>query len=87
MLRAGAQYIELFEFAAPSPKGSDRRVCDYGISHFCIEVTNVQIEYERLKAAGVKFTCPPRSFGDMHATYARDPDGNVFELLDMLQSR
>jgi catechol 2,3-dioxygenase-like lactoylglutathione lyase family enzyme len=84
MLRAGAQHLELFEFAAPAAKPNDhlRPVCDHGISHFCMEVRNIQVEYERLKVRGVEFHCPPQPFGNMRATYARDPDGNVFELLE-----
>lgn len=85
MLRAGDQHLELFEFTAPTPKPRDaqRPVCDHGISHFCIEMTNIQLEFERLTAAGVEFHCTPQTFGNMKATYARDPDGNVVELLEM----
>lgn len=88
LLRLGGQHLELFEFASPTPKESEPRrpVCDHGITHFCIEVTNVQQEYERLKAAGVDFHCPPQPFGVMRSTYARDPDGNVFELLEVPES-
>ena len=87
MLRAGAQCLELFEFATPAPRHGEnpRPVCDEGISHVCIQVTDLPLEYERLKAAGVTFHCPPQPFGeDMRATYARDPDGNVVELLEIL---
>lgn len=84
VLRMGAQHLELFEFSTPTPKPNDppRPVSDHGISHFCIEVTDIQGEYERLRAEGVEFHCAPQPFGDMKATYARDPDGNVFELLE-----
>jgi catechol 2,3-dioxygenase-like lactoylglutathione lyase family enzyme len=85
MLRAGGQHLELFEFALPLPKQADARrpVCDHGISHFCIEVTSIEQEFERLTAAGVGFHCSPQAFGKMKATYARDPDGNVVELLEI----
>ena len=85
-LRLGDMEIELFEFSHPLPKPGDpvRPVCDHGITHFCVEVTDIQDEYERLKAAGVSFHCPPLHFvGIATATYGRDPDGNVFELLQM----
>lgn len=83
MLRAGGQHLELFEFAAPAPKDGDsaRQVCDHGITHVCIEVADIQQEYRRLVAAGVRFHCEPQAFGCMQATYAIDPDGNVVELL------
>jgi catechol 2,3-dioxygenase-like lactoylglutathione lyase family enzyme len=82
MLKIGGQHLELFEFASPAGKPADpaRPVCDHGITHFCIEVCDVQSEYLRLVAAGVRFNCEPQDFGAAKATYARDPDGNVVEL-------
>lgn len=83
LLKAGEMQLELFEFSEPRPQALDpkRPVCDHGITHFCVEVTDIEGEYERLKEAGVPFHCPPVDFeGIAKATYARDPDGNVFEL-------
>jgi len=84
MLRMGETHLELFQYASPEPKPSDpnRPVCDHGFTHICVNVTNIDAEYERLKAGGMKFHCPPRSMGGaIKATYGRDPDGNVIELL------
>jgi catechol 2,3-dioxygenase-like lactoylglutathione lyase family enzyme len=81
--KAGLQ-LELFEFSHPPPRPQDPRnpVSNRGLSHFCIEVTDLDQTYQRLKGAGVTFHCPPLDFsGKVKATYARDPDGNVFELL------
>jgi len=89
LLRLGEVHIELFEFERPKPGPLDPNypVSDHGISHFCLEVTDIQGEYERLKAAGARFHCPPQHFfGTAIATYGRDPDGNVFELLQMNES-
>jgi catechol 2,3-dioxygenase-like lactoylglutathione lyase family enzyme len=88
LLQAGSARVELFEFSKPSPKpvNRDRPVCDLGITHFCLEVANVAALHERLKDAGVPFHCPPLEFsGTAVATYGRDPDGNVFELLQMTE--
>jgi catechol 2,3-dioxygenase-like lactoylglutathione lyase family enzyme len=85
LMRLGNFQIELFEFAHPVPRAGDpnRPVCDHGITHFCLQVTDIHSEYERMKAAGVAFHCPPEEFsGEAFATYGRDPDGNVFELLE-----
>ncbi len=84
MLSAGNACIELFEFASPTPQPVDpaRPVCDHGITHLCVEVSDVDAEYERLKAAGMHFHCPPQDLGLSRATYGRDPDGNVVELLE-----
>jgi len=88
MLKAGNAMIELFQFESPLPQGGDsnRPVNEHGITHICLDVTDVDAEYERLQEAGVKFHCPPQDFGGVSkATYARDPDGNVIELLEILQ--
>ena len=81
--------LELFEFVSPEPKRKDARypVNDHGLSHFCVEVADIHAIYQRMLGAGVIFHCPPLSFfGQALATYARDPDGNVFELLELRKS-
>jgi len=85
-LRAGNAFIELFEFASPTPQVGDsqRPVCNHGITHICLDVNDIDAEYERLRSAGMRFHCPPQrfdtEFGEAKATYGRDPDGNVVEL-------
>jgi catechol 2,3-dioxygenase-like lactoylglutathione lyase family enzyme len=87
IVQGGTLQLELFEFTHPTPRPStpDRPVSDHGISHFCIQVEDLEREYQRLKAAGVHFHCPPQNHrGAVLATYGRDPDGNVFELVQMI---
>ena len=77
---------ELFQYATPQPHPSDsnRPVCDHGITHLCLQVTDIDAEYARLKAAGMRFHCPPQEYtSGLWATYGRDPDGNVVELLEV----
>ena len=83
MLKCGNACLELFEYETPPPKAGDenRPVCDHGITHICLQVTDIENEYSRLKNAGMRFHCPPQPVGDLQATYGRDPDGNVVELL------
>lgn len=84
ILRIGNAFLELFEFRHPVGKASvpDRPVCDQGITHFCIMVDDIDAEYERLSALGVVFHCPPQPVpGLCKATYLRDPDGNIVELM------
>ena len=86
LLKAGNACVELFEYQTPAPKpGESRRpVCDHGITHLCLQVTAIDEEYARLKAAGMAFHCPPQQLdGDIRVTYGRDPDGNVVELLEV----
>jgi catechol 2,3-dioxygenase-like lactoylglutathione lyase family enzyme len=88
LLRLGDLQIELFEFERPCPLPSqpNRPVCDHGISHFCIEVTDIHAIYAHLAAAGIRFHCPPQQFSGAIATYARDPDGNVLEFFQHTNS-
>ncbi len=90
MLKLGNAYLEFFQYESPTPEPGDpeRPVCNHGYTHFCIDVTDIDAEYERLKAAGVKFNCPPPEFegGPIRATYGRDPDGNVIEIQEILDS-
>jgi glyoxylase I family protein len=88
VLRGHGVELELFEFRHPVPKPADlsRPVCDQGITHFCVAVNDIDREYERLKAAGATFHCAPQKLAaEATVTYGRDPDGNVFELLEDLR--
>lgn len=84
MAKNGLQ-IELFEFAdpEPAPKDADYPVADHGLTHFGFDVDDIEAAFARLTAAGVRFHSPVLQFpGGMKAAYGRDPDGNVFELLE-----
>jgi catechol 2,3-dioxygenase-like lactoylglutathione lyase family enzyme len=87
MLRREDSMIEIFEFSSPEVKSQavDRPVCDHGITHLCFYVEEIEAEYERLSQSGMLFHCPPQDSGTgIVATYGRDPDGNVIELLEIL---
>jgi catechol 2,3-dioxygenase-like lactoylglutathione lyase family enzyme len=90
-LRAGNLYVEMFQYASPTgrPNDPDRPVSDHGYTHFCLDVIDIDAEYERLTAAGMRFhTRPPPAStvggGAIRATYGRDPDGNVIELQEIV---
>jgi catechol 2,3-dioxygenase-like lactoylglutathione lyase family enzyme len=77
--------LELFEFARPepAPQDPDYPVADRGLTHFGVVVDDIEAAYATLTAAGVRFHAPVLQFpGGMKALYGRDPDGNVFELLE-----
>jgi glyoxylase I family protein len=88
MLKSGNAYIEVFEYEShDGPGGPDERTAaDKGYTHFCIDVQDIDAEYERLSAAGMRFHCPPPQLagGSVRATYGRDPDGNIVELQEVV---
>ena len=82
MLRAGTCYFEMFQYTAPKPE-SDKplKAFDKGYTHFCVDVTDIEQEYERLKGLGMTFSQPaPIDVGHVISIYGRDPEGNVIEL-------
>ena len=93
MLRAGNAHIEMFEYSAPvatEANGDDlRQPYHRGYTHFCLDVVDIDAEFERLSAAGMQFhSSPPTSDemgnGRLRAIYGRDPDGNIIELQEVL---
>lgn len=86
MLQGHNLCLELFQFSLPEtrPEEGERPVNRHGITHFCLDVKGIDALYQRLLEAGVRFHAPPQDFGGAKATYARDPDGNVFELQEIL---
>jgi catechol 2,3-dioxygenase-like lactoylglutathione lyase family enzyme len=83
MIGGGTLRLELFEFAEAAAKNPNHPVSDIGYSHFGIEVEDIAETYEKLREAGVRIHCPVLTFagGGMQAAYCRDPDGNVFEIM------
>ena len=91
MLKAGNAYLELFEYEVPVavPARPERNPADHGYTHFCLDVVDIDAEYERLSANGMTFHSPPPTVEEMgharlRAIYARDPDGNIVELQEVL---
>lgn len=82
MMRAGSCYVEMFQFSAPQPASeSPLNPYDKGYTHFCIDCTDIEDEYERLKGLGMTFGAPaPIDMGHVKSVYGRDPEGNVIEL-------
>jgi len=82
MLRSGTCYMEMFQYSAPEPRSTrplDPQ--DKGYTHMCIDVTEIEKEYERLKGLGMTFGSPvPLDMGHVKTVYGRDPEGNVIEI-------
>ena len=82
MLRAGSCYLEMFQYSAPEPT-SARPLLPYdkGYTHFCVDVTDIEKEYVRLRSLGMTFGHPePLDVGHVKTIYGRDPEGNLIEI-------
>ncbi len=81
--REGAR-LEVFQYDKPEPRSPQQPPgnADHGICHFCIEVKDIESEYERLKGAGMPFLSGPVSQANVKCCYGRDPDGNIIELIE-----
>lgn len=73
------QYIEPATVARATPK----KLTDLGYT-FSFEVTDIQEEYQRLKSKGVEFVSVPQKMHDFWMVFAKDPDGNVFSLRQII---
>ena len=87
LLHGGNHCLEIFQYTSPKTGINvlDRPVSDPGYTHICFAVDDIASEYARLVASGMLFHAPPTAAGDrpLRATYGRDPDGNVVELLQI----
>ncbi|MES2126357.1 MAG: VOC family protein [Pseudomonadota bacterium] len=82
-LRTTNLLIEMFQFVAgnPAPQDPNRPVIDHGLTHLCLAVQDIDAEYARLMAAGMRFHSEPTRLGPrLRTVYGRDPFGNVIEL-------
>jgi catechol 2,3-dioxygenase-like lactoylglutathione lyase family enzyme len=88
LLSGGNHCVELFQFDSPDPGEHTpfRPVSKPGFTHICFAVDDIEGEYRRLSEAGMEFHCAPTVAADrpLLATYGRDPDGNVVELLQVI---
>lgn len=86
MLCAHNCFLELFRYSAPAPLPSrPLDANDHGYTHFCVDVTDIDAEVERLKRVGMTFDRPhgPGKAVDVQivkAIYGRDPEGNLIEI-------
>ena len=86
MVQMGNLIVEMFEYASPAGSRSDRpEPWRLGYTHICLDVTDIDAEYERLSAAGMTFHAPPPPRGeiDVRALYGRDPEGNIIEIQEL----
>jgi glyoxylase I family protein len=83
-LRAGDTMIELWQWDHPEgrPLPDDYRPADKGVTHYALEVDDVDALYEQVVAAGYHANTAPKDLGLHKTTYIRGPDGEIIEILE-----
>jgi catechol 2,3-dioxygenase-like lactoylglutathione lyase family enzyme len=88
MLSGFGHRIELFQYYKPKGRPYPRkpRLCDCGITHIALEVTDIDRHYRELTRKGVRFNCPPQIVRNAaKVTYFHDSDGITLELIEYLK--
>jgi len=87
MLERGASRLEIFQYEKPAPRlaAGPHQNADHGLCHLAIEVKDIDAEFERLSRAGVPFLSEPVPQATVKVCYGRDPDGNLFELIEFFE--
>ena len=82
-LPVGNVQLEFWQYhQPPAPRVDEGRlVSDPGYSHFAFEVDDLVAERARAQELGMVFQGEPIETGGICATYGRDPDGIVVELI------
>ncbi|CCA93998.1 VOC family protein [Novosphingobium sp. PP1Y] len=86
-MKGGNVYIELFQWSNPVGKRLEPlRPYDYGYTHLCFNVDDIDAEFERLSGLGLPFVhgSPTKTVFDgktYGSVYGRDPDGNLIEIM------
>jgi catechol 2,3-dioxygenase-like lactoylglutathione lyase family enzyme len=84
MLKAGNCFLEMFEFYTPQGRDAPPlQPQDRGYTHFCVDVTDIAAERERLGKLGMTFVHSEIfDNGVTKAVYGKDIDGNIIELME-----
>lgn len=86
MVKCDNLIVELIQYLKPETQIGDQ--CEpysRGYTHICLEVSDIDAEYERLKSHGMTFHAAPtaREDREFRAIYGRDPEGNLIELQEL----
>ncbi len=84
MLKGYGTRLELFKYHRPAGETPrPRRQCDFGLTHFALQVQGLQDLYRRRMSAGVDFNCPPQNLrSGVWAICLEDPEGVTVELVE-----
>lgn len=75
--------LELWQFTNPvTPEAGEPIAFEkIGYNKFAFEVTDIQSDYKRLVKSGVEFLSEPVQTVESAEVFGRDPDGNLFSLI------
>ena len=82
---ANATRIDLLEFKNPPPTGKPYpHLYHTGIARMCLKTTNIEEDYQNLKAKGIEFISEPKLLPGTTVKIVcfKDPDGTFIELLE-----
>jgi catechol 2,3-dioxygenase-like lactoylglutathione lyase family enzyme len=87
MLQGYGLCVELVKYYTPEGKARmPSRLCDFGLTHFCLSVRNIKEVHKALVKKGAEFNSPPREVRPgVWAAYFKDPEGVAIELVERLE--
>lgn len=91
MLSAGNVFVELIQYVEPKGTPDPRRTCDFGTSHICFQVEDIQKAHQEMVAEGVNTFHRDPDFIDASGgplaeygyVYFRGPDNEIVEFMQV----
>ena len=82
-----SKMMEFWQFKTPKTEvfTGQRKASDLGYS-YSLEVSDIQKEYQRLMSLGVDLISAPQQVGGFWQMYARDLDGNIFSMRQVIEA-
>jgi catechol 2,3-dioxygenase-like lactoylglutathione lyase family enzyme len=81
-LRLANAELEFWQYDQPKTVPVERRsAVAPGWNHLCFESDDIAADHARLTELGVDLHGSPHAFGNAQVFFGRDPDGNIFEVL------
>lgn len=76
--------LEFWQFHAPEfpPTEAQTTMLDLGFTHICLETDDLEHDIARMINAGAAIISDPVETYNVRIQFARDPDGNIVELLE-----
>ncbi|MBO0930139.1 VOC family protein [Fibrella aquatilis] len=83
--RTGTMLLEIWQFNNPptQPRSAPLPFTAIGYNHIGFELSGLRQQYERLRAAGIKFLSAPVSTRQSTTVFLRDPDGNLLSISEL----